>query len=88
MSNRIYYSEEAEQSARRQRMMDIVMFISLGIGLGSMITLLLAPNDGERTRRFIAQTLGEGYQAARRPFEPDPPKMRERVSDMVNRVTR
>jgi hypothetical protein len=69
-------------------MMDIVMFISLGIGLGSMIALLLAPNDGERTRRFIAQTLGDGYQAARRPFEPDPPNLRERVSDMVNRVTR
>jgi gas vesicle protein len=93
MSNRIYYSEEAEKTMKRQRFVDALMYAGLGIGIGSAVALLLAPNEGEKTREFIANTLGEGFQRGREStdqalsqLEQEIPNLRERVNDLVGKI--
>lgn len=93
MTNRIYYSEEAEKTMKRQRLVDALMFTSLGIGIGSSVALLLAPNDGETTREIIANALEEGFQRghettdeALSQLEQEVPNLRERVTELVGRI--
>ena len=94
-NNRIYYSEETEQKMKRQRLIDALMFTGLGIGIGSAVSLMLAPNSGETTREIIADTLEEGYQRGREAtdealnqLEQEVPNLRERVNDLVSKITR
>jgi gas vesicle protein len=93
MANRIYYSEEAETRMKRQRLVSALLFTGLGIGIGSAVALLLAPNDGETTRELIADTLEEGFQRGRestdealRQLEQDVPDLRARVSELVGKI--
>jgi gas vesicle protein len=92
-NSRIYYSEEAEKTMKRQRLMDALMFTGLGIGIGSAVALLLAPNDGEKTRELIANTLEEGFQRGRETtdealsqLEQEVPNLRERVTELVGKI--
>jgi gas vesicle protein len=94
MTNRIYYSEKAEKTMRRQRFMDALMFTGLGIGIGSAVALLMAPNEGEKTRALIANTLEEGFQRGRETtdealsqLEQEVPNLRGRVNDLVGKIT-
>ena len=94
MNSRIYYSEEAAQKMKRQRLIEALLFAGLGIGIGSAIALILAPNSGEATREMIANTLEEGIQRGRAStdqalsqLEKDIPNLRERVNELVNKIT-
>ena len=95
MTSRIYYSEEAEQTMKRRRMVDALLFAGLGIGVGSSVALLLAPHKGETTREMLANTLEEGFQRGREStddalsqLEGEIPNLRQRVNDLVSKVTR
>ncbi len=94
MSSRIYYSEEAEQKMKRQRLVNALTFAGVGIGIGSAVALLLAPHSGETTRDLIASTLEEGIQRGREStdqalnqLEQDIPNLRERVNELISKVT-
>lgn len=65
MNHRVYYSKEAEESARRGQRMNRVMLLSLGAGLGAAAALLFSPNDGERTRKMVGDALEEGFARGR-----------------------
>ncbi len=64
-NNRIYYSVEAEQKAKRQNMITSLLFTALGIVIGSAAALLLAPKDGETARQMVADTFESGVQRGR-----------------------
>jgi gas vesicle protein len=94
MTNRIYYSEKAEKTMKRQRFVDALMFTGLGIGIGSAVALLMAPHEGEKTRELIANTLEEGFQRGRETtdetlsqLEQEVPNLRGRVNDLVGKIT-
>ena len=94
MTDRIYYSEKAEKTMKRQRFVNALMFTGLGIGIGSAVALLMAPNEGEKTRTLIANTLEEGFQRGRETtdealsqLEQEVPNLRERVNDLVGKIT-
>ena len=93
MANRIYYSEEAEKTMRRRGVVNALIFTGLGIGIGSAVALLLAPNEGEKNREFIANALQEGFQRGRETtdealsqLEREIPNLRERVNDLVVKI--
>jgi gas vesicle protein len=72
-----------------------LMFTGLGIGIGSAVSLLLAPNSGEATREIITSTLEEGFQRGREAtdealnqLEQEVPNLRERVNELVGKITR
>ena len=54
MSDRIYYSKEAEQYANTERLVLAVMVLITGLGIGTVLALLFAPQEGRTTRKHIA----------------------------------
>lgn len=54
MSDRIYYSREAEQRAQRDSLLLALMVLAFGLGIGVVLALLLAPRSGDEMRRAIA----------------------------------
>jgi gas vesicle protein len=92
-NSRIYSSEEAEKTMKHQRFVHALIFTGLGIGIGSAVALLLAPNDGEKTRELIANTLEGGFQRGRETTdqalsqrEQEAPNLRERVTELVGKI--
>jgi gas vesicle protein len=79
MNNRIYYSEEAEQQARRQQTLAVIIFTAFGIGIGTALALLFAPSKGEVTRQSIAHT---GNDAMHK-LEEEMAELRKRIEDRV-----
>ena len=95
MSDRIYYSKETERAMKRQRLVNALTFVGLGIGLGALFALLFAPDDGEKTRGMIADALEDGYQRGREAtvealsqLDVEIPNLREKVDGMLDKVSR
>ncbi len=57
--SRIYYSDEAEQAAKRQQMMNIITFMLLGLGIGALVALMFAPQEGKKTREKLGDELSD-----------------------------
>ncbi len=55
INNRMYYSHDAEMRAQRERFVLALIVLALGIGFGSAVALLFAPQSGERTRRALEE---------------------------------
>lgn len=84
MNKRIYYSQEAEQMARRQMAMGMALFIIIGGALGALIALMLAPNSGEKTRRELSKAFegGSGHdQNVIQKLEKEFAELRQRVEN-------
>jgi gas vesicle protein len=60
MNNRIYYSQEAEQQAKRQQALAMILFAAFGVTIGAAVALLFAPKSGDQIRRELSSTLNEG----------------------------
>ena len=54
MSDRMYYSKEAEQRAHAERTFLALLFTGLGLSIGAALALLFAPTDGNRLREELA----------------------------------
>jgi hypothetical protein len=84
MSDRMYYSREAERQAYAERLALAVIVLITGLGIGTLLALLFAPQSGDKTRRDIASgaedILGEGRQTGA--------KVVEGVVDGVDRLRR
>lgn len=55
MSDRIYYSEEAKQAAMRRRTALAALSLLVGAGIGAILALLFAPEEGDALRKEISQ---------------------------------
>lgn len=58
MSNRIYYSEEARQQAQQRRTVSAIAFMLLGAGIGAVLAMLFAPEEGQEVRSEISDRVG------------------------------
>lgn len=65
MPSRIYYSEEAEQLARKQQVLQITLFMLIGLSIGAVVALLFAPQKGKETRKDISKELGDTLGSGR-----------------------
>ena len=54
MSNRMYYSTEAEKQARAERTLLALVFTTLGLSIGAAIALMFAPMEGGKLRNELA----------------------------------
>ncbi|TVR21529.1 MAG: YtxH domain-containing protein [Anaerolineaceae bacterium] len=59
MNDRIYYSQEAEKQAKRERTVLALAAAIMGIGLGAVLALIFAPQSGDKTRQQIEQQARE-----------------------------
>jgi len=65
MSDRIYYSREAEVRAQRERTMMAIVLLGFGLGVGAIMALLFAPRSGEETRKDITDRIEPRLDHAR-----------------------
>jgi gas vesicle protein len=56
-------------------------YFLIGLGVGSLIGVLFAPQSGEETREYIAKKTREGNQLARKQVR----ELRDRAEDAVGR---
>jgi hypothetical protein len=59
MTDRVYYSSEAEQQARRERLVMAMLVAGLSLSVGAVIALLFAPQSGEKTRHQIGEQVDQ-----------------------------
>jgi len=93
MPDRIYYSEEARRLMERRQLMGVLAAFSLGLIIGSALALLFAPQEGEKTRQIMRDTLEEGFERGRRAtddalsqLEDEIPNLRSKVEETVKRA--
>ena len=55
MSERRYYSQEAAERAERERIALALIVALMGVGLGTVIALMFAPQAGEKTRKQLGK---------------------------------
>lgn len=65
MSDRVYYSREAEMRAQRERTMMAIVLLGFGLGVGAIMALLFAPRSGEEVRKDITDRIEPGLERAR-----------------------
>lgn len=80
MTERIYYSQEAAERARRTQAVIAAMAFAAGAGVGAVIALLLAPSSGESIRQELSSTIEDGYDSSRRAIEDTLKDAKQRVS--------
>jgi gas vesicle protein len=92
MNDRVYYSRDAELRAQRERASAVLVFMALGLGIGTILALLFAPKRGEEVRSEIASTLGESFDSGREAtnkavgrLEKDFSEFRKKVEERLER---
>jgi DNA polymerase III delta prime subunit len=65
ISDRIYYSKEAEERALRERTVIALVVLGLGLGFGAALALLFAPRSGEEIRHEIARQANYTAESSR-----------------------
>lgn len=69
MSERIYYSNEARERARREQTLLALIAVALGTGVGALVMLMLAPRSGEETRRTLGDQTSTLFENGRKAVE-------------------
>jgi gas vesicle protein len=85
-NDRIYYSHEAEIYAMRNRGVLAMLFLIIGVGLGAIIALLLAPTSGKVIRQEFANNVEEKLQAGRETIEPMVKRAEVEIDDLKKNV--
>ncbi len=87
MNDRIYYSKEAADYAQKQRLVLVSIAALVGVSIGTLIALLLAPQSGEETRRTVEDGMGKFVEQGREVanhVSHDAQKTASKVRDNVN----
>lgn len=83
---RIYYSRDAELQARREKVAGIVLFLSLGLGIGALLALLFAPDKGEELRKGLVGSFGDGFDTSREATAKTLSRLESEFNDLRKRV--
>jgi gas vesicle protein len=91
MSDRKYYSEEAKQTVRTEKALLGLSGLVAGVGIGSAIALLFAPEDGDTMRQRLMDALGDSTDKGKeklmetlRSIEVEYPDFADRISQAVS----
>jgi hypothetical protein len=86
MSNRIYYSQEAEDQAMRKITLLTVLWLMLGLGVGAVMALLYAPRAGKKTRRSLTKNIEEGLSSGQDAFDPVVKRLEKEMGELRDSV--
>jgi gas vesicle protein len=87
MSNeRVYYSHDAEMQAGRNRTILALVFLTLGMGIGTGLALLFAPMSGKNTRDGLTKTLEQSLKDSREMVEPIAEQVEKEFGDLKKNV--
>lgn len=85
-NDRIYYSNDAEMHAMRNRTMLTLVFLTFGLGIGAALALLFAPSSGKSVRRDLAKSVEEGLHTGRETVEPLVKRLEEELAELRKNV--
>lgn len=90
MSDRMYYSYEAEQRARREKLMLVLLAAGVSVTIGALIAMLFAPQTGDELREQISEQMtdavNKGQKLAQSTSEQvveQADKLRENAQDRI-----
>ena len=86
MSDRIYYSTEAERRAKRERTMIAALFLLIGAGIGAILALLFAPGQGEHIRERVSGVVDERIDRSRDATQATLDQLETKYSDLRDYV--
>lgn len=86
MNERIYYSREAEERARRQQTVIVILFMALGLGIGAILALLFAPSSGEEVRRGIVNSVEGSLDTGREATGKTLSRLEKEFSELRKRI--
>ncbi|NJL95762.1 MAG: YtxH domain-containing protein [Anaerolineae bacterium] len=89
MSDQTFYSEEAKKKTQRQQIALGMASLVTGMGLGAVVALLFAPEDGESMRSRISNAMNEGQGKLEElitTLESEYPDLSERVRKAVDQA--
>jgi gas vesicle protein len=86
MSDRTYYSREAEEQARREQMSNAALFIMLGLVIGAVLALLFAPESGEKIRGSIEDAINERFRDSHDATHPAIRRLERELADLRKKV--
>lgn len=84
MMDRIYYSQEAEALAKRQRQLLAGMFLILGVSVGAALALFFSPANGSRNREYIAEHGNDFLHSGLEKLSEEIANLRERIENLVS----
>ncbi|MEP7290099.1 MAG: YtxH domain-containing protein [Chloroflexota bacterium] len=85
-STRTYYSREAEEKAARDRAASTIIYLLLGVGIGTVLALMLAPNSGEKTRKNLVHSVEGSLNNGRDTVEPTLKRLEKEFADLRKKV--
>jgi gas vesicle protein len=83
---RVYYSHDAEVQAERERTMLALVFLTLGMAIGTGLALLFAPKSGKKTRDGLTHTMEQGLKESRERVEPIAEQAEKEFGDLKKKV--
>jgi gas vesicle protein len=86
MTDRKYYSYEAEQLVRRQRIVSALVFLALGLGIGAVMALLFAPTSGKKMRSELADSAEDTFEGGRDATNRTLERLQSSLDDLRERV--
>lgn len=87
MSERKYYSKDAEQAARIEKAVVGLSALIAGAGIGSALALLFAPEDGSSMRQRLMDALEDGSEKGRDKLAEVIQSIEVEYPDFVERIT-
>jgi gas vesicle protein len=76
---RTFYSDEAKQRVRRETTFVLGVVLALGVGIGTAIAMLFAPQSGDETREEIAHATDGTVKKLEKQFN----HLREQVEERL-----
>jgi gas vesicle protein len=87
MSNRVYYSDEAESRAKREQALMALIVLGLGVGIGALVALLFAPKSGEAIRSHLGDAVDEAVAGGREASQQTLERLEQEISDLRDQVS-
>jgi len=85
-NDRVYYSHDAEIQAKREIAAFTIVALALGLGIGALLALLLAPSSGKKTRHNLAQSIGENWENGRDAVDPMAKRIEEKFGELLKKI--
>lgn len=87
MTDRIYYSRDAERIAERDKAIRNVLFLGLGLGTGAILALLFAPKSGDKIREDLIEIVGDGFDSGRETTSSAIKRLETQISDLYQKLS-
>ena len=87
MSQRTYYSEEAEKQAKMKTSAIVAVCLALGATIGTAIAVLFAPQSGEATREELNGIMDDQLEKGREATNTAIDRLQQQIDELRDRFS-